>query len=82
MSDSTNVVTVYQPPEVIAYPGKWLVIDGAEGPEEVFLFFDRIEIGRFSEKKRGLAGVLGVQDPTVSGRHCVITNGSLRASVR
>jgi class 3 adenylate cyclase len=73
MSSNPEIVTVYQPPEVIAYPGKWLVVDGATGPEGVFLFFDRIVVGRLNEKKRGLAGHLGVQDPTVSSRHCVIT---------
>ena len=73
MGTRPETATVYRPPEVIPYPGKWLVVDGAAGPEEVFLFFDRIEIGRFNEKKLGLAGHLGVQDPTVSSRHCVIT---------
>jgi class 3 adenylate cyclase len=73
MSSDPLVVTSYRPPDVIAYPGKWLVVDGAVGPDGVFLFFDRIEIGRFSEKKIGLSGVLGVQDPTVSSHHCVIT---------
>lgn len=73
MSSNPEVVTSYQPPEVVAYPGKWLVVDSSTGPDGVFLFFDRIEIGRFSEKKIGLPGVLGIQDPTVSSHHCVIT---------
>jgi len=73
MTTDSESITFYQPPEVIAYPGKWLIVDGAEGPEEVFLFFDRIEIGRYSERKQGLAGHLGVKDPTVSSKHCVIT---------
>ena len=73
MSGNPEVVTSYRPPEVVPYPGKWLVVDGSTGPESVFLFFDRIEIGRFSEKKIGLPGVLGIQDPTVSSHHCVIT---------
>lgn len=73
MSGDPEVVTIYRPPDVIAYPGKWLVVDGSNRPDGVFLFFDRIEIGRYKEKKTGLAGVLGVQDPTVSSRHCVIT---------
>jgi len=73
MSSDPETVLVYRPPDVIEYPGKWLVADGVDGPGEVFLFFDRIEIGRFSDKKQGLVGHLGVQDPTVSSRHCVIT---------
>jgi adenylate cyclase len=54
------------------YPGKWLVSEGASGPEDVFLFFNRVEIGRFHEKRR-LPGMLLVTDQTVSSRHCVIT---------
>lgn len=73
MSDEPNLLTNYLPPEVIDYPAKWLVSDGPSGPDGVFLFFDRIEIGRYSEKKSGLTGVLRVHDPTVSSRHCVIT---------
>jgi adenylate cyclase len=65
-------LTNYLPPEVIEYPGKWLVAEGASGPDDVFLFFNRIEIGRFN-KKRKLPGVLLVRDQTVSSRHCVIT---------
>jgi adenylate cyclase len=42
------------------------------GPEGVFLFFNRVEIGRFHEKRR-LPGMLLVNDQTVSSRHCVIT---------
>jgi class 3 adenylate cyclase len=37
-----------------------------------FTFYDRIEIGRY-KAKRDLPGVLMVDDPTVSSRHCVIT---------
>lgn len=73
MSSSPEPVLIYRPPDVIEYPGKWLVADGIDGPAGVFLFFDRIEIGRFSEKKQELVGHLGVRDPTVSSRHCVIT---------
>jgi adenylate cyclase len=54
------------------YPGKWLVVEGASGPEDIFLFFNRVEIGRFHEKRR-LPGMLLVNDQTVSSRHCVVT---------
>ena len=65
-------ITSYRPPEVIEYPGKWLVSARGSAANEVFLFFDRIEIGRFHEKRQ-LPGVLLVRDPTVSSRHCVVT---------
>jgi adenylate cyclase len=69
---SKTTVTSYLPPEVLEYPGKWLVAESASGPEDVFLFFNRVEIGRFHEKRR-LPGMLLVNDQTVSSRHCVIT---------
>jgi len=72
MDVSSTALTNYLPPEVIDYPGKWLVSEGASGPEEVFLFFNRVEIGRFHEKRQ-LPGMLLVKDQTVSSRHCVIT---------
>jgi len=71
MSDCLSI-TSYRPPGVLDYPGKWLVSAGGSAANEVFLFFDRIEIGRFHEKRQ-LPGVLLVRDPTVSSRHCVIT---------
>jgi adenylate cyclase len=72
MSASNQSLTSYHPPDVIEYPGKWLVAESAAGPEDVFLFFNRVEIGRFHEKRR-LPGMLLVNDQTVSSRHCVIT---------
>lgn len=72
MSASNESLMSYHPPDVIDYPGKWLVAEGASGPEDVFLFFNRVEIGRFHEKRR-LPGMLLVNDQTVSSRHCVIT---------
>jgi adenylate cyclase len=72
MHRTSNSLTSYLPPEVIDFPGKWLVAEGAAGPEDVFLFFNRVEIGRFHEKRR-LPGMLLVHDQTVSSRHCVIT---------
>ena len=70
--DSPAAATCYLPPEVVEYPAKWLV--GVEGTssDKVFLFFDRIEIGRFNSA-RLLPGNLLVEDKTVSSHHCVIT---------
>lgn len=73
MSSHPQILTNYRPPDVIEYPGKWLVTEGGSGPNGVYLFFDRIEISRFSEKKLRVPGILHVQDPTISSRHCVIT---------
>ena len=75
MDVSKDSLTSYLPPELIEYPGKWLVAEGESGPEGVFLFFNRIEVGRFHEKRR-LPGFLLVNDKTVSSRHCVITQES------
>jgi len=72
MDVSSSTLTSYLPPEVMDYPGKWLVAIGPAGPEDVFLFFNRVEIGRFHEKRR-LPGMLLVSDQTVSSRHCEIT---------
>ncbi len=70
--DSSASATCYLPPEVVEYPAKWLVgVEGANS-DKVFLFFDRIEIGRFNPK-RLLPGNLLVDDKTVSSHHCVIT---------
>jgi class 3 adenylate cyclase len=71
MADDKSI-THYVPPAVPEYPGKWLVADSGSGQNEVFLFFDRIEIGRYKESRK-LPGFLLVNDPTVSSRHCVIT---------
>ncbi len=72
MNESDTPLTNYLPPEVMDYPGKWLVAIGESGPEDVFLFFNRVEIGRFHEKRR-LPGMLLVADQTVSSRHCVVS---------
>ena len=72
MNVSNITLTSYLPPDAMEYPGKWLVANGESGPEDVFLFFNRVEIGRFHEKRR-LPGVLLIKDQTVSSRHCVIT---------
>jgi adenylate cyclase len=72
MEPTNDSLTSYLPPEIIDFPGKWLGAVGVNGPEDVFLFFNRVEIGRYHEKRR-LPGMLLVHDPTVSSRHCIIT---------
>lgn len=72
MVESSGTLMTYVPPDVMDYPGKWLVAEGTSGPQDVFLFFNRVEIGRFHEKRR-LPGMLLINDQTVSSRHCVVT---------
>ena len=72
MSEPCSPLTSYLPPDVIEYPAKWLISENGSDPPDVFLFFNRIDICRFHEKRR-LPGHLLVDDQTVSGRHCVIT---------
>jgi len=63
----------YRPPPPTDYPSKILIEEGAGGGS--FQFYDRIEIGRYHESRQQ-AGRLQVMDPTVSSRHCVITQES------
>jgi len=51
---------------------KRLVPEGAPSGTEGFVFYERLEIGRFKEGREA-TGVLLVEEPTVSSRHCVIT---------
>ena len=60
----------YRPPPPSDHPTKRLVEEAGDGA--TFDFYDRIEIGRYHEG-RNPAGMLQVKDPTVSSRHCVIT---------
>lgn len=69
---SSLSITNYRPPEVIEYPAKWLVAVNGTTSHETFLFFDRLEIGRY-KKLRTQPGMLLVHDQTVSSHHCVIT---------
>jgi adenylate cyclase len=66
--DSTLVI--YRPPPPSDYPSKRLVDEVGIGAS--FLFHERVEIGRYHEGHNRV-GVLQVKDPTVSSRHCVIT---------
>lgn len=51
--------------QLVAYP---------DTPEEQrFTFYDRIEIGRYRGEGASLPGVVFILDPTVSSRHCAIT---------
>jgi class 3 adenylate cyclase len=49
-----------------------LVLVGGDDDSEIYPFFDRLEIGRY-HPGREAAGLLLVSDPTVSSRHCILT---------
>ena len=68
-----NTKTSYSVPSATHHPSKRLVMDDPHSDSGVsFTFFDHIEIGRYKEG-RDAPGLLLVKDPTVSSRHCVIT---------
>jgi class 3 adenylate cyclase len=80
--DSTSTILSYTPPAPTDVPAKRLVSGNPDGTESIFTFYDRIEIGRL-KPKQARPGVLMVDDPTVSSRHCVITQDREgRCSVR
>ena len=62
----------YGQPQPTAAPSKCLVAGGgAEGQR--FSFFDRVEIGRYHPGQSPAPAQLLVDDPTVSRRHCYVT---------
>lgn len=73
MSESQeNKITSYSQPRSTELPPKQLVAVRGSEERASFIFYDRLEIGRF----RGAPpseGKLLVRDPTISSRHCVVT---------
>lgn len=70
-----TATATYCVPPVTQHSAKRLVVENEIDHGVSFEFFDHIEIGRYKE---GCAapGLLLVKDPTVSSRHCVITQDS------
>ena len=62
----------YRVPPATKHPAKTLVVENGLDRGASFTFFDHIEIGRHKEGS-AVPGLLLVKDPTVSSRHCVIT---------
>jgi class 3 adenylate cyclase len=62
----------YRVPPATKHPAKTLVVADSLDRGASFTFFDQIEIGRYKEHREA-PGLLLVKDPTVSSRHCVIT---------
>lgn len=67
---SQDSLVIYRPPQSADLPSKRLVEEGAG--DSSFLFYERVDIGRYHESRRQ-EGLLLVKDPTVSSRHCVLT---------
>jgi class 3 adenylate cyclase len=65
-----STVAGYRPSPPSDFPAKSLIEEGGGGAS--YHFHERIEIGRYHENRRR-PGVLLVRDPTVSSRHCVIS---------
>ena len=63
---------IYKDPPPAGAPPKYLVIQ-FDRETRRFPFFDRVEIGRYHRSRPVLPAQLLVDDPTVSRRHCVIT---------
>ena len=67
--------TSYSAPPATQHPAKKLVAVNGVEPGASFIFFSQIEVGRYKEGRDSLGRLL-VMDPTVSSRHCVITQES------
>jgi class 3 adenylate cyclase len=63
----------YKTPPPTDRPARELEAGAGTSEEERYTFYSSIEIGRYSEGRETEAGILLVQDPTVSSRHCIIT---------
>lgn len=70
---SSPWITAYSTLPPGDWPAKYLVADESGGTPLRFPFHARIEIGRYKEGWTPAPGVLRVDDPTVSSRHCIIT---------
>jgi len=62
----------YCAPPPTQHPAKSLVVENGPNIGTSFKFFSRVEIGRYKEGREA-PGLLLVLDPTVSTRHCVIS---------
>jgi len=65
-------ISSYIEPPATHHPAKRLVVVGGDDDGTSYPFFDRIEIGRYREGREA-AGRLLVIDPTISSRHCILT---------
>ena len=66
----------YAPPPATDAQPRYLVGGAVDTPEGRYVFYERLEIGRSQEGRENAPGLLLVEDPTVSFRHCIITQSS------
>lgn len=66
----------YRMPAASTERRKQFLVHGNGSRERRFIFYDRIEIGRYAGERDHQPGLLLLADPTVSSRHCVITQAS------
>jgi class 3 adenylate cyclase len=67
------VTIFYVGPGSTAGPRKFLVARPDDGEELRFAFYERVEIGRHKDGRNPAPGLLAIDEPTISRRHCVIT---------
>lgn len=63
----------YTEPEPTSAKPKYLVADPNTDEKRRFVFYERIEIGRHHAGRTSIPGLLLVDDPTISHRHCIVT---------
>ena len=62
----------YTEPSAAGVPA-YLALGGEAEPERRFPFFSHLEIGRYHPSRQHTPGLLLLDDPTVSRRHCFVT---------
>jgi class 3 adenylate cyclase len=62
----------YRDPLPAELPAKYLAVR-LDGQQHRFVFFDHVEIGRYYSSRPELPGQLLIDDPTISRRHCFVT---------
>ena len=72
-TDNQGKSVRYAPPPATDAQPRYLVGGAVDTPEGRYVFYERLEIGRLQEGREDAPGLLLVEDPTVSFRHCVIT---------
>jgi class 3 adenylate cyclase len=63
----------YLPPAAGTAAAKFLVAHPGTADEQRFCFYDALEVGRYEAGRTELPGHLLIDDPTVSFRHCLIS---------
>ncbi len=63
----------YTPPPPGPYRMKYLVAQEGRGAQQPYGFCNHLELGRDGPERELLPGLLLIDDPTVSWRHCILT---------